>query len=103
MRRVMDRFDCAQIILLDNRPVGLLKIVRDGTNWDLKQIQITPSLQSQGLATRVIQSTITEARHAGAALRLKALKTNPARRLYQRLGFAVVAQNADRIEMRLEA
>jgi GNAT superfamily N-acetyltransferase len=49
------------------------------------QIPITPSLQRQGLGTQLIQSIITEARDAGASLKLKVLKTNPARRLYERL------------------
>jgi ribosomal protein S18 acetylase RimI-like enzyme len=47
----------------------------------------TPSLHGQGFGTQLIQSVITEARHAGASLKLDVLKTNPARRLYERLGF----------------
>jgi GNAT superfamily N-acetyltransferase len=102
MRRILVRFDCAQIILLNNQPVGLLKVSRNRTDWDLRQIQITPSLQGQGFGTQLIQSIIAEARQAGASLQLKVLNANPARRLYERLGFTVRAQNSHRIEMWLE-
>lgn len=103
MRRISVRFDCAQVILLDNQPVGLLKVSRDDGDWDLRQIQIAPSLQGQGLGTRLIQSVITEAQHADASLKLKVLRTNPAHRLHARLGFSVFAENAHRIEMRFKA
>jgi len=102
MRRVLFRLDCAQVILLANQPVGLLKVSRDGKDWDLIQIQLAPSFQGQGFGTQLIQSVITEARHAGASLKLDVLKANPARRLYERLGFTVVTEKAHIFEMRLK-
>jgi len=43
-----------------------------------------------------------EARDAGASLKLDVLKANPARRLYERLGFTVIADTAHLFEMRLK-
>jgi GNAT superfamily N-acetyltransferase len=102
MRRVLLRFDCAQVILLANKPVGLLKVSRDGMDWDLIQIQLTPSLQGQGFGAQLIQSIISQARQAGASLKLDVLKANPARRLYERLGFTTIAETAHLFEMRLK-
>jgi ribosomal protein S18 acetylase RimI-like enzyme len=102
MRRVLFRLDCAQVILLANEPVGLLKVSRDGMDWDLIQIQLAPSLQGQGFGAQLIQSVISEARHAGASLKLDVLKANPARRLYERLGFTTIAETAHLFEMRLK-
>jgi ribosomal protein S18 acetylase RimI-like enzyme len=102
MRRVMVRFDSAQIILVDSKPAGLLKVLREGTTWEVKQIQIAPRFQGQGLGTQLLESIVVEARQAGASLNLKVVNTNPARRLYERIGFTVFTQNAHRIEMRLE-
>jgi hypothetical protein len=48
MQRILFRFDCAQIILLVNDPVGLLKVARDGKDWHLIQIQVWPFLQGEG-------------------------------------------------------
>jgi ribosomal protein S18 acetylase RimI-like enzyme len=102
MRRVLFRLDCAQIILLANQPVGLLKVSRDGKDWNLIQIQLAPSLHGQGVGAQLIKSVINEARHAGACLRLDVLKANPARRLYERLGFTTIAETAHLFEMRLK-
>jgi GNAT superfamily N-acetyltransferase len=102
MRRVLLRFDCAQVILLANKPVGLLKVSRDGMDWDLIQIQLTPSLQGQGFGAQLIQSIISQARQAGASLKLDVLKANPARRLYERLGFTTIAETVHLFEMRLK-
>jgi hypothetical protein len=55
MRRVLLRLDCAQIILLANQPVGLLKVARDGMDWDLIQIQLARSLHGQGFGAQLIQ------------------------------------------------
>jgi|SRR4029077_4085653 GNAT superfamily N-acetyltransferase len=101
MRRVLLRFDCAQVILLADEPVGLLKVSRDGMDWDLIQIQLAPPLQGQGFGAQLIQSVISEARDAGASLKLDVLKANPARRLYERLGFTVITETAHLFEMKL--
>lgn len=103
LRRVLVRFDCAQVILLAGQPVGLLKVSRDGADWELIQIQLSPSLQGQGFGMQLVQSVITEARSMGVSLKLSVLKANPARRLYERLGFTVVAEQAHGFEMRLGA
>src|SRR6201987_2372762 len=101
MRRVLLRLDCAEVILLANEPVGFLKVSRNGMDWDLI-IQLAPSLQGQGFGAQLIQSVISEARDAGASLKLDVLKANPARRLYERLGFTVIADTAHLFEMRLK-
>jgi ribosomal protein S18 acetylase RimI-like enzyme len=100
-RRVFFRFDRAQIVELGNEPIGLLKVIRDGKHWHLAQIQLIPSLQGQGLGTRIVRSVIAQAVQAGASLGLSVLKANPALRLYERLGFVVVSENSHAFEMRL--
>ena len=101
-RRILFRFDCAEIIELGGGAIGLLKIVRDGKDRCLIQIQLKPGLQGQGLGTQLIQSLIDEARKAEASLSLQVLKANPARRLYERLGFAVLTETTHAYPMRLE-
>jgi GNAT superfamily N-acetyltransferase len=101
MERVMFRFDCAKVILLADQRVGLWKVARDGRDWDLIQVQLAPRMQGQGLGTQLIQSLIVEAREAGASLKLQVLKANPARHLYQRLGFVVTAETQHGLDMLL--
>jgi RimJ/RimL family protein N-acetyltransferase len=49
--------------------------------------------QRQGIGTSVIQQVLDEARRSGKPVALQVLKVNPARRLYERLGFSVTGEN----------
>ena len=99
LRRVLVHFECAEILIQGSEPVGLLKVVRDATIWELVQVQLRPSLQGQGLGTKLLKQLVSEAQAANAHLRLSVLKANPARRLYERMGFVVVAEQAHAFEM----
>jgi ribosomal protein S18 acetylase RimI-like enzyme len=90
LERVRVRFECAQIIEHEGRAAGLFKVARDGLDWQLIQIQLAPELRGRGLGERLIRGLIAEAQSAGAALSLHVLHANPARRLYERLGFRSV-------------
>jgi ribosomal protein S18 acetylase RimI-like enzyme len=99
VQRVLVRFESAEILVQDSEPIGLLKVVREGLNWELVQVQLCPSHQGQGLGTKLLKQLISEAQVANANLRLSVLKANPARRVYERLGFTVVAEMAHAFEM----
>lgn len=101
LRRVLFRFECASIVLFDSRPIGLLKVAREGRCWDLTQIQLVPEMQGRGVGAWLIRGVIAEARDAGASLKLDVLKANPARRLYEKLGFVVVAEGPRAFDMQL--
>jgi NAD(P)-dependent dehydrogenase (short-subunit alcohol dehydrogenase family)/ribosomal protein S18 acetylase RimI-like enzyme len=99
--RVLYRFESAQIIERDGAAIGTLKLAKDGRDWHLVQIQITPALQSQGIGKRLIERVIADARAARARLRLNVLHSNPALRLYERLGFRVASRGPHDFEMQL--
>lgn len=99
-RRVRSFFDSAQILEIDGEPVGLLKILREPDVWHIVQIQISPAHQGAGIGGALIRSLMDEARAAGVPLALTVLKQNPARRLYERLGFTTVGEDEIEYEMR---
>ncbi|RYD78347.1 MAG: GNAT family N-acetyltransferase [Verrucomicrobiaceae bacterium] len=74
----------------------------EGQAWELVQIQLKPSDQGKGLGTTILRLLISEAREANASLRLSVLRASPARHLYERLGFVVVAEKLRSYEMVLE-
>jgi ribosomal protein S18 acetylase RimI-like enzyme len=100
-QRVRFRFECATIIEHAGKPAGLFKVARDGLDWQLIQIQIAPELQGRGIGEALIQDLTAEARAAGAALHLHVLHANPARRLYERLGFRVISEAGHEYLMQL--
>ena len=93
MKRIELEFESAQVLELNGQRVGLLKAVRRGNDWQLLQIQLVPVLQGMGVGATLIRELLAEARSLGATVQLSVLKANPARRLYERLGFVVVGES----------
>lgn len=92
--RLMYHFDCAKILTDHDQPVGLLKVKRTAQEWEIIQIQLSPQLQGKGIGRAVLQGVIADATAAGVSLRLSVLKANPAKQLYERLGFVTVGETA---------
>jgi ribosomal protein S18 acetylase RimI-like enzyme len=83
-----------QIIVVEGREMGLLHVERSPEEIFLVNLQIAPEFQRRGLGTEVMHALMAEARNRGVPLRLQVLKVNPARRLYERLGFTVTGETA---------
>ena len=94
--RILDRYDCARIVVCDGADVGLFKVCREGSPWELIQIQLLPAVQGRGLGAALIRDLLADAAAAaaGVAVELSVLKANPAQRLYARLGFRPVGEEA---------
>lgn len=62
-------------------------------------IALLPGYRGQGIGTRLMDALLTyaQARYPGVSLSVEG--ANPARRLYERLGFAVVGQNGFSLTM----
>ena len=54
---------------------------------------------STGWGTALVQEVMAEARQRGLPVRLRVLRSNPARRLYARLGFEVEQSSPERLWM----
>ena len=74
--------------------------LRPATVDDFDFIAVTPDLQGQGIGTSVIHQVLDEAKRSGKPVALQVLKVNPARRLYERLGFSVTGENETRYFMK---
>jgi len=104
-RRVLDSIEARtySVIRWNGQDVGALAIVRESTHILLDQLFILPLYQNKGIGTHFIREAVQEAKAAGKPLRLRVLAVNPARRLYEREGFAVTAVTPERIYMELPA
>jgi ribosomal protein S18 acetylase RimI-like enzyme len=97
--RVLYRLDCAKILSINQERVGMVKVIKEGNIWELCQIQITSKFQRKGIGYIVISEILTEARKKGVQLKLNVLKANPAKKLYERLGFVVIKDGNHFYEM----
>jgi ribosomal protein S18 acetylase RimI-like enzyme len=101
--RVMHAFDCAELLLADGVPVGLLKLRKLPHEWEIVQVQLAPALQGRGIGRSLLQEILAEAARAGVPVSLSVLKANPAKRLYEELGFEVFGEDAHEFHMRIGA
>lgn len=67
--------------------LGRLYVDRGERAWTVLDIALLPQHQRQGIGTRVLSQLLAEAVTAGKPVRLHVERTNPAQRLYRRLGF----------------
>ena len=66
----------------------------------LSVIMLLPDYQKRGIGSALVRGLMVEAAGRRMAVRLSVLRPNPARQLYERLGFITTAQDAIRHEMR---
>ena len=92
-----------QIVVAAGGDVGAVAIERRDDLVFLADIEIAPAWRGRGLGTVIIGDVLGEARRRGLPVALQVLRGNPARRLYERLGFRVVAETDSHLQMRVEA
>ena len=76
-----------RIIAVGGEDVGWLQTESADDVVFLKQLYLGAHYQRHGIGSEVMQALIEEARCAQRAVALAVVKINPARRLYERLGF----------------
>ncbi len=75
------------LVLVDGQPAGRLYVDRSGPEIVLVDVALLPALRGRGLGTHLLRGLLREAAAQGRAVRLSVTLGNPARRLYERLGF----------------
>jgi GNAT superfamily N-acetyltransferase len=91
-----------RIITLGGADIGWLQsATRDGSFF-LGQLFVDAPLQRRGIGTAVMNRLIDEATRAHQAMTLGVVKINPAKRLYERLGFRTTHEDERKFYMRRE-
>ena len=91
-----------EIIGVGEVSIGALAVeARDGVTF-LANIEILPEYQGQGVGSAIIQDLCEQAEQKGQTVELQVLKVNPARRLYERLGFREVGETETHFQLRLD-
>jgi GNAT superfamily N-acetyltransferase len=74
----------------DGRAIGRLILARWPSQHRIVDIALVPQARGDGLGSAILAGVIAEAEAAGLPVSIHVEKTNPAMRLYRRLGFAPV-------------
>ncbi|HYP09825.1 MAG TPA: GNAT family N-acetyltransferase [Bryobacteraceae bacterium] len=75
------------IVLVDDNPAGRLYVFQGGGELRIVDISLLPQYRGRGVGTTVLRSVIDQAESAGLCVSLNVAVFNPARRLYEQLGF----------------
>src|SRR6516164_5860251 len=87
------RWEAEQVrmVMINGQVIGWLQTAPTDDALFLAQLFIDTRFQRRGIGSRLMRILIEEAAHENKAVTLGVVKTNPARRLYERLGFGVAA------------
>ena len=96
--RLNDAYECSHIIISLGEKVGTLKFREFEDKIEVMQIQIHPDNQGRGFGTEVIKKVLGRSKFK--AVELTVLKANPAKQLYERLGFLITGE--DEYEFHME-
>jgi len=89
----------SRIILSDSRLIGRILVDRAESEITLIDIALMPENRNAGIGTALIQELLSQAAGSKKSVRLHVLKSNPALRLYERLGFSRAGDQSMYYEM----
>lgn len=76
-----------EVLLHGDRPVGRLVVDRRADGIRVVDVALLPELHGRGTGTALLRQVLAEADRGGVPVTLHVVATNPAVRLYERLGF----------------
>ena len=90
----------AQVVEVSGHLVGVVDIEWREDDLHLTRIEISPKMQNLGLGTEIIEGPIDLAASRERAVALDVFDVNPARHLYERLGFKPIGVSGRTVHMR---
>ena len=97
-RNAFDARD-TQIIQLNGEDIGRLTLSENEDGIHLKAIHLIKAVQGKGIGKRLLMQVIEESEKKRKTLYLTVLLCNPAKKLYERLGFEVYDERERRYLM----
>jgi ribosomal protein S18 acetylase RimI-like enzyme len=88
------------MLVADDRIAGVLRLRADGNVLEIRDLQVEPGAQGQGIGSWAIgQAKLLAAERGFDAVRLRVFEENPAGALYARLGFEREASVDGKVQM----
>jgi ribosomal protein S18 acetylase RimI-like enzyme len=87
------------VIIYKGQPIGRIFIDEAEDELMLVDIALLPEYRNQGIGRHLIDQLLARAWAAKKQVRLHVFNSNPARRLYERLGFTEIGRDSMYIEM----
>jgi ribosomal protein S18 acetylase RimI-like enzyme len=81
------------VIEVDGTPAGRLYVHRGAGDIRIMDIALLPGFRGRGIGTALLRSLMAEADTSGRRLSIHVEQSNPARALYDRLGFEAAGEH----------
>lgn len=91
-----------RIIVLDNKDIGVTTFYEEDGEYIVGLIIVHPDYQGNGFATKILNDYIDIAKSKNKSIRLKTYMYNPAKRLYERLGFKQYDNDDTHVYLRID-
>lgn len=89
-----------RIILLDNKEVGIYAVhITENGDLFINEISILKEYQNKGIGRKILEEQLKENHKKGIRTILQVFKENPAKRLYEKLGFKVYGETETHYQM----
>ncbi|WP_088893125.1 GNAT family N-acetyltransferase [Leptolyngbya ohadii] len=88
-----------QIICNGDRDIGAVSALDRGSEIQLKYLAILPEYQRCGFGTQLLTEVLAQASDRQLPVKLTVMRVNPAKALYERLGFAIVQEEEGCVQM----
>ena len=91
-----------KIIQIDNNDIGITTFYEEDENYVIGLLIIHPDYQNKGIATKILSKYINTAKENKKRIIIKTYKENPAKILYERLGFKIYDNDHTHIYMEID-
>nr|WP_319393768.1 GNAT family N-acetyltransferase [uncultured Desulfobacter sp.] len=99
-RRAADEIQHAQIIMMNQTDIGVIKVIPRTKKLHLHQMQILPEYQGRGIGSKLVSQVLDCAKNKKIPVTLLVLKGAAAKRIYDRFGFSVINEYENNYMMR---
>lgn len=91
--------DAIQIIEMEKEPIGMWETNQEIDPWFLARVVVSPSHQRKGVGSYLIEKLLAEADIQKRQVTLQVMRVNPAKSLYERLGFVTYEETDTHFKM----
>lgn len=102
LKELNERLDDMRIIMDDNKDIGITTFYMKDDVYVIGLIIIHPNYQNKGIATKILSDYINKAKNDKKKIIIKTYKDNPAKSLYQRLGFKLYKEDNTHVYLEID-
>ncbi len=85
------------MVIIANRRAGYINVIKEPLPVYIVNLQLSPIWQNQGIGTKLLNRLLEL--YSSDCIQLTTFEDNPAKRLYERMGFVVVEKNGMTVKM----